>query len=78
MLKHFSRTKFLPKVSIVYNICIDTMPTLLEGEVLLCGRDLLYKDTDKLVYPPDQYLFDAWGCVGRFDKSKVGKSVLPL
>lgn len=39
----------------------DTMPSLLEGEVALYGRDVLFKDKDKIKYPQTEYLFNAWG-----------------
>ena len=66
------------KVSI--NLCflstksfIETAPSLLEGNVFLCGRDVLYLDEGDVQYPPSQFAFDSWGCIGRFDPQKVGK-----
>ena len=57
---------------------IDTIPDLLEGGVILLGRDVLYKDMDPIKYPPNEYLFDVWGCYGKFTSKLVGKSYLPL
>ena len=45
---------------------------------MLWGREVLYKDTKSIKYPPSQYFFDNWRCAGKFDSGLINKSILPL
>ena len=54
------------------------MPWLLEGNVMLWGREVLYQDANPFKYPPNQFIFNSWEWVGKFDSKYVNKGIIPL
>ena len=62
----------------ISNYITDTLPWLMEGNVILWGRNVLFWDTDPFEYPPNQFIFNSWEWIGDFNNQYVQSSILPL